>query len=86
MFQDGDGMNGANRGPYLSSQLDEEETVDDEEEDADALRDPVYYTNLQQYMTDFLRSFCAQPYFPTNFLAHINSQEKQVLALIGINV
>ncbi|XP_069694516.1 importin-9 [Periplaneta americana] len=55
----------------------------DEEEDPDALKDPVYHLNIQQYLTEFLQSFSQQPYFHA-FHEHLNKQEKQVLASIGV--
>ena len=74
-------------GYYLSSQLDGEDKLDDEkDDDPDAQHDPVSIINLQQYLTDFLRSFSGQSYFLSGFLPHINSQEKQVLTSIGIQL
>lgn len=58
-----------------------EEAGDDE--DPDALQDPIYHLNIQQYLTEFLQSFSQQPYFHA-FLQHLNKQEKQVLASIGV--
>lgn len=74
-----------NGGAYLTSQLlDDEDRLDDVEDDPDAQHDPNSAVNLQQYLTDFLRSFCSQAYFPSGFLAHLSSQEKQVLGMIGL--
>ena len=97
-----DGMregNGGGGGGYiLSSQLlDDDEGGrladdgengfgDDEEDDPDARHDPNSAINLQNYLTDFVRSFSGQPYFQSGFLPHLNSQEKQVLTMVGINV
>lgn len=58
-----------------------EDTGDDK--DPDALQDPVYHINIQQYLTEFLQSFSQQPYFHA-FLQHLNKQEKQVLESIGV--
>jgi hypothetical protein len=58
-----------------------EETGDDG--DPDALQDPVYHLNIQQYLTEFLQFFSQQPHFRA-FLQHLNKQEKQVLASIGV--
>lgn len=54
-----------------------------DEKDPDALQDPVYHINIQQYLTEFLQSFSQQPYFHA-FLQHLNKQEKQVLESIGV--
>ncbi|GLH02685.1 Importin-9 [Gryllus bimaculatus] len=56
---------------------------DDAEDDPDILQDPVYHLNMQQYLTDFLQSVSQQPCFPV-FSQHLNNQERQVLAAIGI--
>jgi hypothetical protein len=64
---------------YLSAGT--EDTGDDE--NPDALQDPVYHINIQQYLTEFLQSFSQQPYFHA-FLQHLNKQEKQVLESIGV--
>jgi hypothetical protein len=47
--------------------------------------DPVYLPNIQQYLTEFLRSFSQQQqsYFQA-FLPQLTDQEKQVLASIGV--
>ena len=45
-------------GCYLSNQLDDEDQLDDGKvRDPDAQHDPVASINLQQYLTDFQRSF-----------------------------
>ncbi|PSN50918.1 hypothetical protein C0J52_08155 [Blattella germanica] len=62
---------------------DDDEGDDDDEDDPDALQDPVYHLNLQQYLTEFLQSFSQQPYFHA-FTDHLNDQEKQMLASIGV--
>ena len=86
-MRESNGATSGSSGHYLSNNLDDEDKLDDEkEDDADAQRDPVYYVNLLQYITDFLRSFCGQSYFPASFAPHINSQEKEVLGLIGIRL
>ena len=82
-----EGMRDGAAGYYLSNQLDEEDQFDDGKvHDPDAQHDPLASINLQQYLTDFLRSFSSQPYFLSGFLPHINSQEKQVLTSIGIQL
>ena len=82
-----EGMPDGAAGCYLSNQLDEEDQLDDGKvRDPDAQHDPVASINLQQYLTDFLRSFSSQSYFLSGFLPHINSQEKQVLTSIGIQL
>lgn len=72
----------------LTSQLlDDEDKLDDcKDDDPDAQHDPNSVINLQQYLTDFLRSFSNQSYFSSGFLPHLNSQEKQVLNMIGIQL
>lgn len=76
-----------NGGAYLSSQLDGDDKLDDgKDEDPDASLDPNSAINLQQYLTEFMRSFSGQSYFPASFLPHLNSQEKQVLNMIGIQL
>lgn len=77
-----------NVGTVLTSQLlDDEDKLDDwKDDDPDAQHDPNSMINLQQYLTDFLRSFSSQNYFPTGFLPHLNTQEKQVLNMIGIQL
>lgn len=75
-----------NTGVYLSSQLlDDDKFEDGKEDDPDAQHDPNSVINLQQYLTEFLRSFSSQNYF-SSFLPHLNSQEKQVLNMIGIQL
>lgn len=77
-----------NAGALLSTQLlNDEDKLDDlkDDDDPDAQHDPNSVINLQQYLTEFLRSFSSQSYFPSGFLPHLNSQEKQVLNLIGIH-
>ena len=58
---------------------------DDEEEDPDALNDPINQIDLQQYLTDFLQSLSRQPYY-SQFTPHHNENEKNVLRTIGILV
>ncbi|XP_014669041.1 PREDICTED: importin-9-like [Priapulus caudatus] len=57
---------------------------DDDEDDEDALNDPLYQVNLQQYLMEFLRELSQQPYYST-FSAHHTDCERKVLANIGIN-
>ena len=55
----------------------------EEEEDADALADPVYHVDLKQYLTEYLSSFCQQPYIAL-FAPHLQTGERHVLAQIGV--
>ncbi|XP_013378679.1 importin-9 isoform X1 [Lingula anatina] len=56
---------------------------EEEEEDPDALADPVNQIDLQAYLTDFLRSLSQQPIY-SMFSTHHNDSERQVLQAIGI--
>ena len=58
---------------------------DDDEEDPDAMADPIYNLNLKQYLTEFLGQFCAQPYFP-HFVEHLAEPEKISIRSLGISV
>ena len=82
-----DGMRDNATGLLTSQLLDDEDKLDDgKDNDPDAQHDPNSIINLQQYLTDFLRSFSSQSYFPSGFLPHLNGQEKQVLNMIGIQL
>uniref|UniRef100_A0A8C1PGP9 Importin 9 n=1 Tax=Cyprinus carpio TaxID=7962 RepID=A0A8C1PGP9_CYPCA len=56
---------------------------DDDEEDPDALKDPIYQIDLQAYLTDFLTQFAQQPCY-SMFSSHLNEVERRVLQSIGI--
>ncbi|MFT7814080.1 importin-9 [Arapaima gigas] len=56
---------------------------DDDEEDPDALKDPIYQIDLQAYLTDFLTQFAQQPCYAM-FSSHLNEAERRVLQSIGI--
>uniref|UniRef100_A0A452T9S9 Importin 9 n=1 Tax=Ursus maritimus TaxID=29073 RepID=A0A452T9S9_URSMA len=56
---------------------------DDEEDDPDALKDPLYQIDLQAYLTDFLCQFAQQPCY-IMFSGHLNDNERRVLQTIGI--
>ncbi|KAI0216737.1 Importin-9 [Lamellibrachia satsuma] len=58
---------------------------DEEEDDPDAVSDPIYQIELQPYLTEFLRSFSQQHCYGV-FSQHHNECEKQVLRTIGIQV
>lgn len=72
----------------MASQLvGEDDIIDDPRDvDPDAKHDPNSAINLQQYLTEFLQSFSSQPYFSPSFLGHLNTQEKQVLTMVGIQL
>ena len=56
----------------------------DEEEDPDALADPLYNINVCRYLTDFVTEFSRQPFFAAHFAPHLNQSEKTTLATIGV--
>ena len=56
----------------------------DEEEDPDALADPLYNINICRYLTDFVNEFARQPFFAAHFSPHLNQSEKTTLATIGV--
>ena len=68
----------------LNGTFDDTEEGDDEEDDPDALTDPLYRINLRQYLTEFIGEFAKQPYFMSHFGQHLNIMEKKALASIGI--
>ncbi|KAL4226818.1 Importin 9 [Mactra antiquata] len=78
-------------GQTLSSLLDEftnefsafTDEVEDEEDDPDALNDPVNQIELLPYLTEFLQSLSRQPYY-SMFTSHHTDSEKQVLRNINI--
>ncbi|XP_045131067.1 importin-9-like [Portunus trituberculatus] len=58
------------------------DTVDDEE-DPDAVNDPLYSLDLQQYLTNFITTFAQHPAFPA-CVPHLNPHEQEVLQGIGV--
>ena len=60
------------------------EREEEDEEDPDALADPLYKVNLQGHLTEFLQSFSQQACFAM-FTVHHTEDEKRVLQQIGIN-
>uniref|UniRef100_A0A8C8IZI1 Importin N-terminal domain-containing protein n=1 Tax=Oncorhynchus tshawytscha TaxID=74940 RepID=A0A8C8IZI1_ONCTS len=62
---------------------DEDYYEDDDEEDPDALKDPIYQIDLQAYLTDFLTQFAQSPCY-SMFSGHLNDAERRVLQTIGI--
>lgn len=58
---------------------------DEDENDPDILLDPVYSTNIQQYLIEFLSSLSQQSFFHI-FSQHLTENEKAVLKLIGVSV
>uniref|UniRef100_A0A803T5Z7 Importin N-terminal domain-containing protein n=1 Tax=Anolis carolinensis TaxID=28377 RepID=A0A803T5Z7_ANOCA len=56
---------------------------DEDEDDPDALKDPLYQIDLQAYLTDFLCQFAQQPCYAM-FSDHLNDNERRVLQTIGI--
>uniref|UniRef100_A0A4W5PMS9 Importin 9 n=1 Tax=Hucho hucho TaxID=62062 RepID=A0A4W5PMS9_9TELE len=71
-------------GHYILSAGDYEDYYeDDDEEDPDALKDPIYQIDLQAYLTDFLTQFAQSPCY-SMFSGHLNDAERRVLQTIGI--
>lgn len=61
------------------------ETEDDGDEDPDAVSDPLYHINIQNFLTQFLHTLSQQSCYNT-FMQHHTPQEKQVLSSIGISI
>ncbi|XP_022099879.1 importin-9-like [Acanthaster planci] len=59
--------------------------VDEEEDDPDALNDPIYQLDLQAYLTDFMQQLSHQPCH-SFFTPHLNFSERQLLSNIGVTV
>ena len=55
-----------------------------EEDDPDALADPLFRINLRQYLTEFIGEFTKQPYFISHFAQHLNLLEKKTLSNVGV--
>uniref|UniRef100_A0A673A767 Importin N-terminal domain-containing protein n=1 Tax=Sphaeramia orbicularis TaxID=375764 RepID=A0A673A767_9TELE len=66
-----------------SLSLNDDYYEDDEEDDPDALKDPIYQIDLQAYLTDFLTQFAQQPCY-SMFSGHLNNAERQTLQSIGL--
>ncbi|KAH3881360.1 importin-9-like isoform X2 [Dreissena polymorpha] len=96
--EDGDGWEDEDEGgdmppsgQTLSSLLEEfvgefstlADEAEEEEDDPDALTDPVNQVNLLPYLTEFLQSLSQQPYY-TTFAAHHTENEKLVLRSINV--
>jgi N-acetylglucosamine-6-phosphate deacetylase len=58
---------------------------DDDDDDPDVKLDPIYRTDMKQYLTTFIATFAQQSYFNI-FTEHLTEQEKQVLQTVGINL
>ena len=63
----------------------EDDEGGDADDDPDALSDPLYQVDLQTYLTEFIQSLAQLPCY-ASFSQHHNQSERQVLAMIGINV
>ena len=59
---------------------------EEDEDDPDALCDPLYNVNLKKYLIEFLAGFSKQPYFHPHFSQHITQQERQSLESLGIQL
>uniref|UniRef100_A0A8C4QTR3 Importin-7/11-like TPR repeats domain-containing protein n=1 Tax=Eptatretus burgeri TaxID=7764 RepID=A0A8C4QTR3_EPTBU len=60
-----------------------DELYDEEEEDPDAVKDPLYQVDIQVYLTEFLQHFARLPCYSA-FRQHLNDGEKRVLQSVGI--
>ena len=69
----------------LNGTFDDDE-IENEEDDPDALSDPIYRINLRQYLTEFIGEFSKQPYFLSHFAQHLNVVEKKALGSVGIEL
>ncbi|XP_076037579.1 importin 9 isoform X2 [Oratosquilla oratoria] len=58
------------------------DTVDDDD-DPDAVSDPLYNLDLQQYLTTFITTFAQHPAYQI-FTPHLNPHEREVLQGIGV--
>uniref|UniRef100_A0A668STY8 Importin N-terminal domain-containing protein n=1 Tax=Oreochromis aureus TaxID=47969 RepID=A0A668STY8_OREAU len=71
------------RGPQYTAIRNDDYYEDDDEDDPDALKDPIYQIDLQAYLTDFLTQFAQQPCY-SMFSGHLNQAERQTLQSIGL--
>ncbi|CAL4163273.1 unnamed protein product [Meganyctiphanes norvegica] len=55
----------------------------DEDDDPDAVGDPLYTLDLQQYLSTFISTFAQHPAFHV-FIPHLNPHEREVLQGIGV--
>ncbi|XP_053881455.1 importin-9 isoform X3 [Malaclemys terrapin pileata] len=78
-----EGLAGQLLSDILATNKYDEDYYDDEEDDPDALKDPLYQIDLQAYLTDFLCQFAQQPCYAM-FSDHLNENERRVLEAIGI--
>ncbi|XP_066997331.2 importin-9 [Anabrus simplex] len=62
---------------------DTEDTAQEKEPEPECLIDPLYKIDLNQYIPDFVRSFCAVACLP-EFVQHLTAQEKRILQASGI--
>ncbi|PIK58812.1 putative importin-9 [Apostichopus japonicus] len=56
---------------------------DEEDDDPDALQDPLFELDVQAYLTHFLQELSRHPYH-SEFQKHLNPMEMEVLKCIGI--
>ncbi|XP_064607438.1 importin-9-like [Liolophura sinensis] len=68
-------------GDYRGIGLAEDES---DEDDPDALNDPIFQIDLQAYLTEFLQSLSQLPCY-SMFSAHHTETERQVLQTIGVH-
>ena len=62
-----------------------DENEDYEDDDPDAVGDPLYNVNLKQYLKEFLLEFSRQPYFG-HFVQHTNIVERNALKTLGVQI
>lgn len=87
-FEDDDEVEGSSTllhilDEYENDTLNDMDNGIDDDDDPDALADPVYHINIQVYLTEFLQSLSQQPFY-NMFSSHHTPVEKQVLQTIGI--
>merc|ERR1712111_271885 len=59
---------------------------DEDEDDEDALVDPLFNVSLKKYLSEFVTEFTHQPFFQIHFALHLNQNERSTLHNIGIKV
>ena len=62
------------------------EEDEDDEDDPDAVSDPIYNVSLKKYLSDFVTEFSQLPYFQIHFALHLNQAERSTLHTIGVKV
>ncbi|XP_006822545.1 importin-9 [Saccoglossus kowalevskii] len=60
------------------------ECDDDEEDDPDALNDPIYRMDMQAYLTEYFQRLSQQDCYRVVFIPNLNDNEKHALIAAGI--